>query len=439
MTNQDRTQASKLTTAAEGVFLTPRVLDQRAFEELSGAIRSMITEAVDRGQNLSKASAEVRGMTETVRQTASALHARMETAAKLIPILDQMIKGAQTANLPDETMLTMLAAKAVDRALSDRKDVIATPAPAAPENGISAHEVERQVAAATGAIEARLAESERSNAERMSAIEAMLSERAYAAATQNTRTNHDESLQIAGRIERGVEAARAMVEQASHATRQLDEVRGQADRVRLGLGEELIQAAARADAVSKRVAELNREVDAMNQMVQQTRALCEESTRSVAGQWPQLREMASAATDTITAAEDSARERLAELEREVQAVRASIASVVAAESPKLHELAEAQQRVRTQIEQTVRAADRVEKFSMERLAELRELETTIAGVRTAPKPAAFVPPPIARGGVMTEVKSTPSLKISGSKRGEGKGESRKIERTRAVKLKRKSA
>ena len=443
MTNQDQTQASKLKQVAEGVFLTPRVLDQRAFEDLTGAIKAIIAEAIDRGQALGKASADVRGVTDTVRQTTSALHARMETAAKLIPILDQMIKGAQGAVMPDEAMIAVLAAKAVDRAVTDRRaafEPAPTVAPVIQSNiTITPVEVAAQIAAATAVLEARLAETERSSAERISSLEAQITDKTVA--TADSGKWMIEAGQAALRLERGVEASKAMVEQATHATRQLDEVRAQADRIRLNLGQELIQAAAQADMISSRVMELTCEIETLANLVDQNKKAREESTKAMAAQWPALREMASAATDTMKTAENTTRERLAELEREVQNVRASIASVVAAETPKLHELTEAQQRVRSQIEQTVKAAERVEKFSMERLAELRDLESTIAGVRETAKAPAFVAPPIARGAVMTEVKSAPRLKFSGVRR-EGRGEkneTKKGDRVRAVKLKRKSA
>jgi hypothetical protein len=81
--------------ADAGVFLTPRVLDQRAFDELSRELRDLVRDAGGQEEALRKTTGEVRGLSGVLRTALRELQERLERAGKVSPALEQWVKEAQ--------------------------------------------------------------------------------------------------------------------------------------------------------------------------------------------------------------------------------------------------------------------------------------------------------------------------------------------------------
>ncbi len=82
---------------ADGVFLTPRVLDQTAFREYSDSLRGLIREAGGKRNELRTDAEEARQLCENLTQAADRLRDRLETTAKLLPTLDNRVRRAEEA------------------------------------------------------------------------------------------------------------------------------------------------------------------------------------------------------------------------------------------------------------------------------------------------------------------------------------------------------
>jgi small-conductance mechanosensitive channel len=67
------------------VFVTPRVVDQRALEEWSGSLRELVKSAAAQSQALQAAGSEVRILSEQLREASRELGARVEAAVRLVP------------------------------------------------------------------------------------------------------------------------------------------------------------------------------------------------------------------------------------------------------------------------------------------------------------------------------------------------------------------
>lgn len=85
----------------DAIFLTPRVVDQRGFEELAGSLRGLARDAAAQNRTLQTTSAEVDRLSDSLRQATQELHARLETAARLMPTLDARVQKAE--GLIDQT------------------------------------------------------------------------------------------------------------------------------------------------------------------------------------------------------------------------------------------------------------------------------------------------------------------------------------------------
>ena len=64
----------------EEVFLTPRVLDGRAFEDYSASLTRLIKDASAEGQTLSRTAADVRVLKEQLGEAAGEAQRRLDTA-----------------------------------------------------------------------------------------------------------------------------------------------------------------------------------------------------------------------------------------------------------------------------------------------------------------------------------------------------------------------
>lgn len=81
----------------DGVFLTPRVLDQTAFKEYSDSLRGLIREAGGKRNELRTDAEAARQLCENMTDAAGRLRERLETTAKLLPTLDNRVRRAEQA------------------------------------------------------------------------------------------------------------------------------------------------------------------------------------------------------------------------------------------------------------------------------------------------------------------------------------------------------
>ncbi|MCA9287221.1 MAG: hypothetical protein KDA05_01470 [Phycisphaerales bacterium] len=77
----------------EEVFLTPRVLDGRAFEDYSASLTRLIKDASAEGQTLSRTAADVRVLKEQLGEAAGEAQRRLDTAMKVVAALERRAAG----------------------------------------------------------------------------------------------------------------------------------------------------------------------------------------------------------------------------------------------------------------------------------------------------------------------------------------------------------
>lgn len=77
------------------VFLTPRVVDQRTFDELAAGLKALVREAAEQARALSEASRDMQRMDESLRAATKELHGKLESAVGVLPSLDQRVERAE--------------------------------------------------------------------------------------------------------------------------------------------------------------------------------------------------------------------------------------------------------------------------------------------------------------------------------------------------------
>jgi hypothetical protein len=95
MTQAGRTPPATPEEALDQVFLTPRVVDQRAIEEMTGSLRGLVTDAAAQSRALAAASTEVKLLSENLREAARELQSRVELAVRVVPTIDQRVGTAE--------------------------------------------------------------------------------------------------------------------------------------------------------------------------------------------------------------------------------------------------------------------------------------------------------------------------------------------------------
>jgi hypothetical protein len=85
-----------LERAAEKVFLSPRVVDQRAYDDFAGGLQRLIREADSRAKSLDGTGEQLRKVTEQLRGLMRDLQQRTDAAGKTLPALESGVKHAQS-------------------------------------------------------------------------------------------------------------------------------------------------------------------------------------------------------------------------------------------------------------------------------------------------------------------------------------------------------
>jgi hypothetical protein len=92
------------------VFLTPRVVDERAFDELSGSLKTLVKDAGAQSRALIATTGEVKLLGDQLREATRELQTRVETAVKVIPTLDQRVaKAEQLLDLTGKELATRVS------------------------------------------------------------------------------------------------------------------------------------------------------------------------------------------------------------------------------------------------------------------------------------------------------------------------------------------
>ncbi len=82
-------------SVADDVLLTPRVLDEAAFETFAGRLRALIRDASDRERRLIATSASINDIGQTLREGAGQIAERLESANSLLPKLEERLAEAE--------------------------------------------------------------------------------------------------------------------------------------------------------------------------------------------------------------------------------------------------------------------------------------------------------------------------------------------------------
>ncbi|MGH7242427.1 MAG: hypothetical protein ACREJD_03300 [Phycisphaerales bacterium] len=228
------------------VFVSPRVVDRRTFEEYSLTLQQLIREASGHGRTLEVTSTEVRTLRETVQSLARDLQLRLDAAGKVLPSLEQRINRAEQIadsvarltsdparleSLIKENLASLVRAQGVEFEAECERTIQRTFA--------RITEREEHLARTTTEFdrffEARKGELERAQIDALQAIEARA-----ATVEAVVRSRLDEMTDQASEIERRAQQRHAdataretaILERESAVQRQLDEmVRGMEDRL----------------------------------------------------------------------------------------------------------------------------------------------------------------------------------------------------------------
>ena len=100
-----RAQGRGVEHPEDEVFLSPRVVDQRAFEEFSGALKTLVRDAAQQKAALESSSVEVKELGQQLRDATKELQAKVETAVRVVPTLDQRVARAEEAASRAEAQL----------------------------------------------------------------------------------------------------------------------------------------------------------------------------------------------------------------------------------------------------------------------------------------------------------------------------------------------
>jgi ABC-type transporter Mla subunit MlaD len=86
---------TRLEPLAEDIFLTPRVVDKRTFDEFAALLRELVRSAAEQGRSLRGAADQAGGVKAGLETVAAELTSKLESALKVVPALDQRTARAE--------------------------------------------------------------------------------------------------------------------------------------------------------------------------------------------------------------------------------------------------------------------------------------------------------------------------------------------------------
>ncbi len=165
--------------AEQEIFLTPRVVDQGAFERFSGDLRRLIQDAASAGRALVRTGSDTDRHLASMRDAAGELRKQIETGARLIPTIDQRLTRieAALAKATERAELEAKIARQIDEIVQEKIHAATERAAAVGtrlgEALARAQELSHSI---TGRIDGAVTRVEKTAA-RIEAIEATLAER----------------------------------------------------------------------------------------------------------------------------------------------------------------------------------------------------------------------------------------------------------------------
>lgn len=82
-------------STAEDIFLSPRVVDERSFDEFASTLRGLVSQAQSQSAALVSSTSEVKALGDELRGASKELWTRVEAAAKVVPGIDQRVAKAE--------------------------------------------------------------------------------------------------------------------------------------------------------------------------------------------------------------------------------------------------------------------------------------------------------------------------------------------------------
>lgn len=113
------TRLADLDAVLDGVFVAPRVVDQRAFDELAGTLRGLVRDAAGHAATLQASTIEVKGLGAQLRDATVALEGRLDTAQKALPAIEQRVSRAEKVLEAARGELATRVAQIKESALKD--------------------------------------------------------------------------------------------------------------------------------------------------------------------------------------------------------------------------------------------------------------------------------------------------------------------------------
>lgn len=253
-------------TAGE-VFLTPRVIDQGAFDELSRSLREMVREAAKQNADLRASVAQAsrignelrcaeQGQQENLALAAAALK-RIEERTSAIDSLLEHARGTTAAAEQFDRLAEEVIARQLGAFEARIEDALASAA-------ARAGEIEDRIARASSGLEARISETtlhaQGAIGPSVSQLTA-LCERAEAMIGRLPDSAGGEAPRTPGSLGDVVERGESLRQECQFASRQFDAIRAQADQARTILGESLNDMCSMIDRLTERADDLRREAD----------------------------------------------------------------------------------------------------------------------------------------------------------------------------------
>lgn len=113
------TRLADLDAILDGAFVAPRVIDQRAFDELASVLKGLVRDAAGQAATLEASTIEVKGLGSQLRDATVALESRLDSAQKALPAIEQRVSRAEKVLEAARGELATRVAQIKDAALKD--------------------------------------------------------------------------------------------------------------------------------------------------------------------------------------------------------------------------------------------------------------------------------------------------------------------------------
>lgn len=113
------TRLADLDAILDATFVAPRVVDQRAFDELAGVLKGLVRDAAGQAVTLEASTIEVKNLGTQLRDATIALESRLDSAQKALPAIEQRVSRAENVLEAARGELASRVAQIKEAALKD--------------------------------------------------------------------------------------------------------------------------------------------------------------------------------------------------------------------------------------------------------------------------------------------------------------------------------